>query len=242
MNPLFTVENKEPNKTSHILLVDGDIEIQAVLMVLLKTKFLVSTALTISEGFSYLNVFSPDLVILDLSLSPFEGTYFIQTLRVRLPICPVILLTASEQSSTLRDIAALGIDGLYRKPFHIDKLLEQINALFAPPGKPLAFTPRAKHSTSKAVEYVCYNYAQPLTVEAIAKAVSVSSSHLAHLFRVATGMTVKQYLTEVRIEVAKRLLTNTNNTLDSIAESIGFCNASHFSRVFRRYVPKFSPN
>ena len=78
MNPLFTVENKEPNKTSHILLVDGDIEIQAVLMVLLKTKFLVSTALTISEGFSYLNVFSPDLVILDLSLSPFEGTYFIR--------------------------------------------------------------------------------------------------------------------------------------------------------------------
>ena len=231
-----TVADQDPSTAYRILLVDGDVEIQAALMVLLKADFLVSTASTVSEGFYFLNTFSPHLVILDLSSPHLEGVYFLQTLRFRIPMCLVIVLTTSEHSAMLREIATQGIDGFYQKPLHIDKLLEQINVLFAPLGQSLSFTPGANHSTSKAIAYVCHNYTQPLTVEVIAKAIGVSSSHLAHLFRVATGMTVKQYLTEVRIEVAKRLLTNTPNTLDSIAENIGFCDASHFSRVFQRYV------
>jgi AraC-like DNA-binding protein len=49
-------------------------------------------------------------------------------------------------------------------------------------------------------------------------------------------MTVKEYVTRLRIEVAKQLLYDRAQTLERIAEKVGFSDASHLSRVFRRYV------
>jgi AraC-like DNA-binding protein len=73
-------------------------------------------------------------------------------------------------------------------------------------------------------------------VDTVAGAIGVSSGHLAHLFPAELRMTVKQYVTRVRIEVAKQLLYDRAQTLERIAERVGFSDASHLSRVFRRYV------
>jgi len=73
-----------------------------------------------------------------------------------------------------------------------------------------------------------------LTVQGIARAVGLSSAQLAYLFRRETGMSVKEYATRVRVEIIKRLLAETDDKLDIIAEQLGFCDAPHLSRVFRR--------
>jgi len=73
-----------------------------------------------------------------------------------------------------------------------------------------------------------------LTVQGIARAVGLSSAQLAYLFRREIGMTIKDYATRVRVEIIKRLLADTDDKLDSIAEQLGFCDAAHLSRVFRR--------
>jgi AraC-like DNA-binding protein len=78
------------------------------------------------------------------------------------------------------------------------------------------------------------NYGDPLTVEGIARAIGLSRPQLAYLFRRETGMTVKEYGTQVRIEIIKRLLAETDDKLEVIAEQLGFCDAAHLSRVFRR--------
>jgi two-component system response regulator YesN len=73
-------------------------------------------------------------------------------------------------------------------------------------------------------------------VNTIAGAIGISSGHLAHLFPAELRMTVKEYVTKVRIAVAKQLLYDRTHTLDRIAEKVGFGDAAHLSRVFRRYV------
>jgi AraC-like DNA-binding protein len=89
---------------------------------------------------------------------------------------------------------------------------------------------------SQAIEHVRGNYHAPLTVRAIADAIHVSSSHLAHRFRLETGMSVKAYLTRVRVEMARRMLMETDAKLESIASAVGFCDAPHLSRVFMQYT------
>jgi AraC-like DNA-binding protein len=88
----------------------------------------------------------------------------------------------------------------------------------------------------QAVEQIRAGYRAPLTVSTIAKAIHVSPSHLAHRFRSETGMTVKEYVTRVRVEMAQRLLLETNAKLESIADAVGFCDAPHLSRVFVQYT------
>lgn len=89
---------------------------------------------------------------------------------------------------------------------------------------------------SQAIEQIRLSYHGPLTVSALADAVHVSPSHLAHRFRSETGVSVKDYVTKVRIEVARRLLLETDAKLDCIADAVGFCDAPHLSRVFVQHT------
>ena len=68
----------------------------------------------------------------------------------------------------------------------------------------------------------------------MAEAAGLSASHLAHCFRSETGMSVRDYLTRVRVVIAQDLLAHTDTKLPPIADRLGFVDASHLSRVFRK--------
>jgi AraC-like DNA-binding protein len=70
----------------------------------------------------------------------------------------------------------------------------------------------------------------------IATAVSVSEPHLARLFRAATGKTVLQRLTDMRIVQAKALLLESTLSVTQIAGEVGLSSFSHFTRIFKRAV------
>ncbi len=67
----------------------------------------------------------------------------------------------------------------------------------------------------------------------IARAFGLSSSHCARLFRDATGTTMHERLTELRIERAKVLLREGTQSISDIALEVGFDSFSHFTRMFR---------
>ena len=75
---------------------------------------------------------------------------------------------------------------------------------------------------------------EDLTVESIAEIAEISASHLAHLFRSEVGMSVRDYLTRVRVTIAQDLLAHTDEKLEAIATSLGFADTSHLAHVFQR--------
>ena len=85
-----------------------------------------------------------------------------------------------------------------------------------------------------AVEFMQHNYEHPLTLPDIAKAVHLSVSRLAHLFREQMGVTVVDYLTNIRINHAKRMLLTTDNNCTRICYEVGYNNQSYFTRVFKQ--------
>jgi two-component system response regulator YesN len=85
-----------------------------------------------------------------------------------------------------------------------------------------------------AVEFMQCNYDQPLTLPDIAKAVHLSVSRLAHLFREQMGVTIVDYLTNIRINHAKRMLLTTDNNCTRICYEVGYNNQSYFTRVFKQ--------
>jgi len=86
-------------------------------------------------------------------------------------------------------------------------------------------------------EYLLAHHADPdLLVETVAAGVGLSESYLCTLFKQACGLTVKDYLTQVRIERAKELLHHTSDKLQAVALGVGFRDANYFSTVFKREV------
>lgn len=80
------------------------------------------------------------------------------------------------------------------------------------------------------------NLHRSLTREDFSKAASLSPAHLARVYRHATGHTLADRLTELRIERAKQLLVGSSLPMTHIALEIGFNSSSHFSHLFLKHV------
>lgn len=84
--------------------------------------------------------------------------------------------------------------------------------------------------------YLEENYAQPLTLESIAKALRYSPSHLSIQFKQQIGCSPIEYLIQLRIEKASILLEQTNASLRDIAMGVGYNDVYYFSRLFKKRV------
>jgi len=93
----------------------------------------------------------------------------------------------------------------------------------------------------KIVAYASAKIDERVTVKELASECALSSSHFSYLFKSTTGSTPHQWLLSRRIDLAKGLLRNTDESLASIASASGFSDQSHFTRVFSRRV-KASPS
>ena len=64
----------------------------------------------------------------------------------------------------------------------------------------------------------------------------LSSFHFARVFKKNTNITPHEYLLNVRIQNAKKLLYASGQSVEDIAKSCGFNSTSHFIRVFKKYT------
>ena len=73
-------------------------------------------------------------------------------------------------------------------------------------------------------------------IKDIAFACACCESTVSHLFKSNTGMSAKEYITDLRIKQAKKLLTATDLPIVTVAELCGFTNANYFPTVFRKHT------
>jgi len=72
-----------------------------------------------------------------------------------------------------------------------------------------------------------------LDVGAIAGHFHMSAAHLGTLFKQETGTTMKQYLSDYRLELAKKLIGSNRYRMHEIAEMCGYASAGYFAKVFK---------
>ena len=85
-----------------------------------------------------------------------------------------------------------------------------------------------------AKKYIKAHFAQPITLEEVAKEVFLSPSYFSALFRKETGETLSNYLANVRIAQAKQMLAHTQSSIAEIAEAVGYPDQRYFSRIFKK--------
>lgn len=87
-----------------------------------------------------------------------------------------------------------------------------------------------------AKKFIETNYSKEITLEEVAKNVSISPQYFSKLFKEETGDNFIEYLTKVRIEQGKNLLKNTNYSVKEICYKIGYSDPNYFSRLFKKNV------
>jgi two-component system response regulator YesN len=70
----------------------------------------------------------------------------------------------------------------------------------------------------------------------LANAVFLHPDYISRLFKKETGLLISEYLQQKRIEYAKQLLTQTNQSVTDIALAVGYSNISYFSTTFKKIM------
>lgn len=77
-------------------------------------------------------------------------------------------------------------------------------------------------------------YHEPISLKDVAAAVNLSPAHLTTTVRRKTGRTVQEWIAERRMAQARRLLVETDQTVQQIGHKVGYADPAYFARSFRR--------
>lgn len=90
-------------------------------------------------------------------------------------------------------------------------------------------------------DYIEERYAKELTIAEIASSVYLTTTYICLLFKQETGMTINDYVIEVRLREAKRLLSDPSNKTYDICYAVGYKDPSYFSKLFKKHTG-FTPS
>lgn len=85
------------------------------------------------------------------------------------------------------------------------------------------------------LDFVRANYNQPITNALIAEHFVYHPNYVNRVFKASMGQSLHRYVIHYRLRIAKTLLTNTGDSIDEIARSVGFESPSYFSKYFKEY-------
>lgn len=90
------------------------------------------------------------------------------------------------------------------------------------------------HLVRESVTYLEQNFKRDLSAEEMAEHLHISKVYFSQLFSRETGCTFTKYLTNYRMEHARRLLSTTNDRVYEIAEDCGYADVKYFLKVFKK--------
>lgn len=195
----------------------------------------------------------PDVVITDLMMPNICGDELCNKLKhdERTSHIPIILLTAVHSKESEIESLKRGADDYITKPFDIEvldqkvmnmmRLKEKIRSRFkiemiSEPTKVVTQSPDEKFMI-RAMKVIEDNLSDAdFDIEKFAVEVGVSRMQLYRKMNAITGMTVKEFIRNIRIKRAKQLLEDGAMTVSEVAYNVGFKDIAYFRKCFKQQV------
>ena len=196
----------------------------------------------------------PDLIITNMSMPVMDGWELIKQLRSipTLKHIPIIAMTSNMSEHERMACVETGADYVLVKPFnsgelrlvagHLinqrsvirDRLIESRNDSTRE-ASPAPMSKKDQEFISKLVDVIHAQMAKDdIDIEHIAAALSLSGKQLRTRVMAITGLTPVAYVLQVRLNYARRMISNEDTSLTIIASKCGFQSISHFSKAFKQ--------
>ena len=244
----------QPNTSYRVLIVDDDEEIGHYISSELGANYHFSVCYNGREGIHELLTNPYDVVIVDVMMPEMDGFTLLRLIKTNANIShiPVILLTSLSNVGNRLEGLKKGADAYINKPFVMDELRLTIDNLIANHLRLKGiYTGSLKQEGKMKNVYVKGNNEQLMerimesinahlgdndyNIETLCNEVGISRAHLHRKMKEMTGISISEFIRNLRMEQAARLLKEQKLNVTQVAFTVGFNNQSHFSTVFRKY-------
>lgn len=127
-------------------------------------------------------------------------------------------------------------DSVWREQ-HLEHLLNGVLIEVLDRGKSISAVPKDMHPiVRESISYMLTNPSERITLDTFSAKFGITKTYFSHLFRDNMGVTFKQYLTLLRMECAKQMLSKESPSVIDIGFECGFLTPSQFVRSFKKYT------
>jgi signal transduction histidine kinase/ligand-binding sensor domain-containing protein/DNA-binding response OmpR family regulator len=239
-----------------ILIVEDNVELRNYLKNELKKEYKVLVAENGQVGLELALQKLPDLILTDVIMPVMSGLELCKSIKADLKTSHIPLMMLSAKALVKDKLEGIdsGADMYLSKPFDMDILKSSLVQLIN--SRQIMFnkfyngiTPKAKEKTTtldnefikNALNYINENISEPeLSVEVLASKVFLSRSQLYRKIKTLTGVSVNEFIRNVRLEKAKELIELGNDNITEISYKVGFSSPSYFTKCYKEkygYLP-----
>lgn len=249
-----TGKRTQANRNFNILIVDDDAEIAHYIKTELSDWYRFEHASNGKEGLKMLLTGKYDLVISDVMMPEMDGITMLKKIKGNSNVSdiPVILLTSKSEVENRLEGLRKGADAFLAKPFNmeelhilIDNLVDNVRRIRgkysgAQGQKAKIEQIQVKGNNDALMERVM-NYMnehladQDLNVEKLTADVGISRAQLHRKLKEIAGVSAGEFIRNLRLEQAARLIEEGQINITQVAYSVGFNNQTHFSTVFKKH-------
>lgn len=136
-------------------------------------------------------------------------------------------------------LAYMFVQWLGKRMYHeqmAGHILAELLTLIAQEQAERRSSPAKEHIVRKMQDHILYHFRSAITLEELAAVGEVSPNYATILFKEVTGTTPVRYIHQIRINIALHLLEHTQMTVREIADYLGYCDQSHFNRIFKKWM------
>lgn len=249
-----TGKRTQASRNFNILIVDDDAEIAHYIKTELSDWYRFEHASNGKEGLKMLLTGKYDLVISDVMMPEMDGVTMLKKIKGNSNVSdiPVILLTSKSEVENRLEGLRKGADAFLAKPFNmeelhilIDNLVDNVRRIRgkysgAQGQKAKIEQIQVKGNNDALMErvmkYMNEHLADPdLNVEKLTEDVGISRAQLHRKLKEIAGVSAGEFIRNLRLEQAARLIEEGQINITQVAYSVGFNNQTHFSTVFKKH-------
>ncbi|PQV50540.1 monosaccharide ABC transporter substrate-binding protein (CUT2 family) [Jejuia pallidilutea] len=248
-------ETKDNEEHYSILIIEDNLDLVTYLKGKLAADYLVYT----SDGTDAIDKaleHIPDIIVCDVNLPEKSGFDICKTLKndLRTSHIPTIILTAQSSKESYIQGLQSGADLYLTKPFSYAILLQSIksllynreklryyyvNNIYRLDNSEDNFGPFEQNFISNINELINNNLDNSnFSVEQLADELNISRIQLYRKMKAISGISISDYIQNIRLEKAKVLLNETTLTISEVAYATGFSSPSYFSTSFKNKYSK----
>ena len=247
----------KPQSNYRMLVVDDDAEIGLYISQELGAFYHVTPVTSAREALRLLLGVEADrqydLVVSDVMMPEMDGFTFLRMIKTNMNLShiPVVMLTSKSDVANRLEGLEKGADAFLAKPFDMDELHVVINNLISKnlrlkgkysgsqQQKDKVEETKVKGNDELLMERIMKVVNKHLSdsdfnVETLTSEVGISRAQLHRKMKEMTGLPVSEFIRNIRLEQAVRLLEEQKINVTQVAYTVGFSNLAHFSTVFRK--------
>ena len=189
------------------------------------------------EALSQIDALNPDIVTMDINIPIMNGLKVIQLSRMKHPETAFIIVSGYDDFAYCREALRLQITDYILKPVDYEEFgvcIDNLKIALFQKKASVESDGQEERIINKIVRFVQLHLAEEISLSVLAEEFHFSTQYVSQLFKNEIGVNFLTYLTNIRMEKAKKLLLNTDLPIAEISEQSGYGDYRVFTKVFKK--------